>query len=390
VNWITVDCFPGQNGGQGYNPGNNGGQGYNPGNNGGQGYNPGNNGGQGFNPGSNGGQGYNPGNNGGSIQFPGYNPGGRLQGFRTPIIFAEEESEEETFAAVGALGGAKGGPLLEVEVAGSQGVTTLPAPLGRFPGRRPYRPGQDKGPLLRQPYVPGQDKGPLLRQPYVPGQDKGPLLRQPYVPGQDKGPLLRRPPAPEVYIQEPGAPGGPWDQRPLPTHLLLRPWGAQPQVEVQVEGGEGVHTLPAGLGLTQAPQLRPAPAQPSPALQVGPAQTLPSPIVWAGQPYTPGADKSPNLRAPTLALLIRPSTNLSPSIQAGLAQTLPSPIQFAEEPQSQPSPLQLARQPQARARAEVYSQPQPQPQPQPYPGLTFPYFRQSLAPPAPATIIYIF
>merc|ERR1711963_1016337 len=156
-------------GGQGYNPGSNGG--YNPGNNWGsriqprkqwgQGYNPGGNGGQGYNPG-----GYNPGDrNDDDIHFPAGNGiGGRSQ-FRTPIVFADEEesSEDEskpTFQAVGVLGGP------QASARAQQGVNILPS----FPTRLP----------ARKPYVPGQDKTPLLRGP------------------------------PQIYVQEVGAPGGPW------------------------------------------------------------------------------------------------------------------------------------------------------------------------------------
>ena len=272
---------PGNNGGQGYNPGNGGGQGYNPGNNGGQGYNPGNNGGQGYNPGNNGGQGYNPGNNGGQGYNPGgYNPGGRngdeiqfpgasngvggRSQFRTPIVFADDEDTSEegskpTFQAVGALGG----PQLSVKAEGApQGVQTLPGfPLRRFPVRRPYVPGQDKKPLLR---------------------------------GQQ-----------EVFVQEPGAPGGPWDGTTVA--LLLQPKEFNPSIQAG-----SVQTLPSPIQFAERSQfrkLRPSPVQQTqfnPQIQSGLAQTLPSTIQFA-------------------------SAQFNPQIQAGLAQTLPSPIQFADE-----------------------------------------------------------
>ena len=271
---------PGNNGGQGYNPGNNGGQGYNPGNNGGSGYNPGNNGGQGYNPGNNGGQGYNPGNNGGQGYNPGgYNPGGRngdeihfpgafngiggRSQFRTPIVFADDEDASEegskpTFQAVGALGG----PQLSMKAQGApQGVQTLPGfPLRRFPVRRPYVPGQDKKPLLR---------------------------------GQQ-----------EVFVQEPGAPGGPWDGSTVA--LLFQPKDFNPSIQTG-----SVQTLPSPIQFADTPQfrkLRPSQveAQFNPQIQSGLAQTLPSTIQFAGAQF-------------------------NPQIQAGLAQTLPSPIQFAEE-----------------------------------------------------------
>merc|ERR1712233_30772 len=159
-----------------------GGQGYNPGNNGGQGYNPGYNGGQGYNPG-----GYNPGGrNGDEIQFPGAGNGigGRSQ-FRTPIVFADDEDTSEegskaTFQPVGVLGG----PQLSVKAEGApEGVQTLPGfPSRRFPVRRPYVPGQDKKPLLG---------------------------------------------GKEVFVQQPGSPGGPWDGTTLA--LLLQPKDFNPE-----------------------------------------------------------------------------------------------------------------------------------------------------------------
>jgi len=252
------ECNSGNNGGQGYNPGNNGGQGYNPGNNGGQGYNPGNNGGQGYNPG-----GYNPGGrNGDEIHFPGNGIGGRSQ-FRTPIVFADDEDTSDegqakpSFQAVGTLGG----PQLSVKAQGApQGVQTLPGFPARLPARRPYVPGQDKRPLLR---------------------------------GQQ-----------EVFVQEPGAPGGPWDGTTVA--LLLQPKDFNPAIQAG-----SVQTLPSPIQFVETPQfrkLRPSPVQTqsNPQIQSGLAQTLPSPIQFA-------------------------KAQFNPQIQAGVAQTLPSSIQFAEE-----------------------------------------------------------
>merc|ERR1711902_300403 len=377
---------PGSNGGQGYNPGYNGGQGYNPGHGGGQGYNPGNNGGQGYNPGSNGGQGYNPGgyNPGGrnadDIHFPAGNGiGGRSQ-FRTPIGFADEEesSEDEskpTFQAVGVLGGP------EASARAQQGVNTLPS----FPTRLP----------ARKPYVPGQDKTPLLRGP------------------------------PEIYLQELGAPGGPWDGTTVA--LLLQPKDFNPTIQTGA-----VQTLPSPIQFADAqfnPQIQAGLAQtlPSPIqfakespkvlflqpvtkqlLKEGPqiqgrapgaqqgVQTLPSPIQFAGErpPYVPGSDKSPHLRP----------ASFSPQIQAGVAETLPSRgIQFADDalpylagsdkgpylrPQQEPKVIVVPgnegseRKTSLAAQAGTY----------PYPGITYPYFRKAVSPPfrASPTVIYIF
>merc|ERR1711902_8925 len=384
------------NGGQGYNPGSNGGQGYNPGYNGGQGYNPGNNGGQVYNPGSNGGQGYNPGSNGGQGYNPGgYNPGGRNDDdihfpagngicgrsqFRTPIVFAEEEesSEDEskpTFQAVGVLGGP------QASARAHQGVNTLPS----FPTRLP----------ARKPYVPGQDKTPLLRGP------------------------------PEIYLQELGAPGGPWDGTTVA--LLLQPKDFNPTIQTGA-----VQTLPSPIQFADAqfnPQIQAGLAQtlPSPIqfakespkvlflqpvtkqlLGEGPqiqgkapgaqqgVQTLPSPIQFAGErpPYVPGSNKSPHLRP----------ASFSPQIQAGVAETLPSRgIQFADDvlpylagsdkgpylrPQQEPKVIVVPGNEGSERRTSLPAQDGTYP----YPGITFPYFRKAASPPfrASPTVIYIF
>ena len=269
---------PGYNGGNsGYNPGQSqfvrltpkkpnlippeyvtGGSGYNPG----QpravklypyvnGYNPGYN--SGYNPGQpqftrltpkkpnilppedvTGGSGYNPGYSGAGIQFPGRTG---VAGYRTPIIFAEDEVEA--------------GP--QIVEAGGDGLVparTLPAQVLPSTGRTPYRPGQSKQPLLRvlseeevqellaqqlqmrlnvfDPRI--QVPGPVGSAVTLPGRsafrprqpglrvapreegavllpalsEKGGLpARPPYTPGQSKRPLLRELPVP-AGEQQPG------------------------------------------------------------------------------------------------------------------------------------------------------------------------------------------
>jgi len=172
-------------------------------------------------------------------------------------VFADEEesSEDEskpTFQAVGVLGGP------QASARAQQGVNTLPS----FPTRLP----------ARKPYVPGQDKTPLLRGP------------------------------PQIYVQEVGAPGGPWDGTTVA--LLLQPKDFNPTIQTGA-----VQTLPSPIQFAETPQFRklsPSPAQFNPQIQSGRAQTLPSPIQFADAQF-------------------------NPQIQAGLAQTLPSPIQFAKE-----------------------------------------------------------
>jgi hypothetical protein len=192
-------------------------------------------------------------------------------------VFADDEDTSEegskpTFQPVGALGG----PQLSVKAQGApQGVQTLPGfPSRRFPVRRPYVPGQDKKPLLR---------------------------------GQ------------EVFVQQPGAPGGPWDGTTVA--LLLQPKDFNPAIQTG-----SVQTLPSPIQFAETPQfrkLRPSPVQGqfNPQIQSGLAQTLPSTIQFAGAQF-------------------------SPKIQSGLAQTLPSPIQFAEE---EPKVLLLQLAPEGRA-----------------------------------------
>merc|ERR1712130_272018 len=312
--------------------------------------------------------------------FPGASDGvgGRSQ-FRTPIVFADdedtsEESSKPTFQAEGA----------------PQGVQTLPGfPLRRFPVRRPYVPGQDKKPLLR---------------------------------GQQ-----------EVFVQEPGAPGGPWDGTTVA--LLLQPKEFNPSIQAG-----SVQTLPSPIQFAERSQfrkLRPSPvqqAQFNPQIQSGLAQTLPSPIQFADeepkvlllqplrsqlltpgaqqgvqtlpspiqfadtkQPYVPGGDKTPYLRP----------SSFNPQIQAGVAQTLPSGIQFAGDarpyisgsdkgpylrPNQQPKVIVVPGKSEPTEGFEGKSSLAAVEDTYPYPGVTFPYFQRSATPPfrTSPTIIYIF
>merc|ERR1719219_2346631 len=145
---------------------------------------------------------------------------------------SDEGQAKPSFQAVGTLGG----PQLSVKAQGApQGVQTLPGFPARLPARRPYVPGQDKRPLLR---------------------------------GQQ-----------EVFVQEPGAPGEPWDGTTVA--LLLQPKDFNPAIQAG-----SVQTLPSPIQFVETPQfrkLRPSPvqAQFNPQIQSGLAQTLPSPIQFA-------------------------------------------------------------------------------------------------------------
>ena len=260
--------------------------------------------------------------------------------------------------------------------------------------------------------------------------------RRPYVPGQDKRPLLRG--QQEVFVQEPGAPGGPWDGTTVA--LLLQPKDFNPAIQAG-----SVQTLPSPIQFVETPQfrkLRPSPVQPqfNPQIQSGLAQTLPSPIQFAKEspkvlflqpvtkqllgggpqiqgrapgaqqgvqtlpspiqfagerpPYVAGSDKSPHLRP----------ASFSPQIQAGVAETLPSRgIQFADDalpylagsdkgpylrPQQQPKVIVVPGNEGSERRTSHAAQDGTYP----YPGITYPYFRKAASPPfrASPTVIYIF
>jgi hypothetical protein len=306
-------------------------------------------------------------------------------------VFADDEdTSTPTFQPVGALGG----PQLSVKAQGApQGVQTLPGfPSRRFPVRRPYVPGQDKKPLLR---------------------------------GQ------------EVFVQQQGAPGGPWDGTTVA--LLLQPKDFNPAIQTG-----SVQTLPSPIQFAETPEfrkLRPSPvqaqfnpqiqsglaqtlpstiqfaeAQFNPQIQSGLAQTLPSPIQFAEeepkvvllqlapgiqplpslvqfastrQKYVPGGDKTP---------FLRPTSSRVPQIEAGVAQTLPSGIQFAGDaqpymggsdkgpylrPQQQPKVIVVPGKSEPSEGSNFAY---------PYPGLTYPYNLRSTTPPfrPSPTIIYIF
>merc|ERR1712110_946777 len=178
-------------------------------------------------------------------------------------------------------------------------------------------------------------------------------VRRPYVPGQDKKPLLR---GEEVFVQQPGAPGGPWDGTTVV--LLLQPKDFNPAIQTG-----SVQTLPSPIQFAETPQfrkLRPSPVQGqfNPQIQSGLAQTLPSTIQFAGAQF-------------------------NPQIQSGVAQTLPSGIQFAGDAQ-QPKVIVVAGKSEP---SEGFAD-----QSNPYPGLAYPYNQRSTTPPfrPSPTIIYIF
>ena len=410
-----------QNGGSGYNAGDqhNGGSGYNAGDqqNGGSGYNAGDqpNGGSGYNSGDqqNGGSGFNAGdqqNNQFNPQIPdfipdesitnsgssGFNsgrdnslslgsarpnsrpdPSGRpdahpninsgfnpavpgLSGFRTPIIFAEEEEEDQS----------------EGEMEEEQPVILLQS----YPGYYPLIQALPSG-LVSASTLPAG-----VKAPYVPGTNKQQYVRG--VQRQSFYPLIQRP-------------GGFVGAQTLPAQIVF----AGEEKEDYVPGSNKQQYL---RGRFSSPQYVPLLKTSNP-LTGGSAETLPSPIVFAPAekaPYVPGTNKQQYLRGrqtkPALQPEYRPLVHLQTadsvpvqSLPAGLvfperaayvpgaskeqylrnnvaAQTLPSPITFASEeepdnfvlltPRRVTRPAPAARQPFLRAAEED--------QPTVYPGVS--------------------
>jgi len=398
--------FPGGRGGSGYNPGveeDMSDSGFNPGysqdsgshegsnrpdsKTGNSGFNPGS---SGYNPGSHegssrpdsktGNSGFNPGNGGFNPGNGGFNPGSPgSSGFKTPIVFAEDEEVVDTKKS------------------------SLP----------PYQPGGDKTPYLRgtpdnnmasslPPYQPGGDKTPYLRgtpsddqprfyllqqlpynplisteaegqfisastlpspiqfavadQPYVPGGNKQQYLRGdsevvaveaavanfpvavattgPYVPGGNKQQYLR---GRQTAVAGPYVPGGNKQQYLRNSAKQTRPVDSSVipllTAENPLFGQQTAQTLPSPIvfapaAMTNTPQTKPFLPQTQqnfvPLIRLGNgAQTLPSPIVFdeakQTKPFNPQ------------------SQNFVPLIRLGNgAQTLPSPIVFDDTRQTRP------------------------------------------------------
>merc|ERR1712012_935999 len=259
----------------GFNPGsNNGNDGFNPGYSSGSESNrpDSNTGNTGYNPGAN--NGFNPGQNNG------FNPGRPgAAGFRTPIIFAEDEAVENN--------------------------SSLP----------PYQPGGDKRPYLRGDATDDDDdeagvvvlqgvpnvpiiqtaNGNIVPATSLPNQIQyaaSPGLR-PYIPGGNKQQYLR---------------GRQVSAGVLPVFTADQP----------LEDAASAGTLPGALVFAPSAGLPPyvpgtnkqqylrsrqqtRPFQYVPLITAGAAQTLPSPIVFADDdalpPYQPGANKQQYLRS---------------------------------------------------------------------------------------------
>ena len=274
----------------GFNPGsNNGNDGFNPGYSSGSESNrpDSNTGNSGYNPGAN--NGFNPGQNNG------FNPGRPgAAGFRTPIIFAEDEEvenksslppyqpggdkrpylrgdatdDDDDEAGVVVLQGVPYVPIIQTANGNFVPATSLPNQIqyAASPGLRPYIPGGNKQQYLRGRQVsagvlPVFTADNPLEDAASAGTLPGALVfapsagLPPYVPGTNKQQYLR-------------------------SRQQSRPWlGSQQQTR---------------------------PVQYVPLITAGAAQTLPSPIVFADDdalpPYQPGANKQPYLRSPASAV----------------------------------------------------------------------------------------
>ena len=351
-----------QNGGSGYNAGDqqNGESGYNAGNqqNGGSGYNAGNQEENNFNPHipdfipdesitGGGNSGFNPGRDnsltlgsrrpnsrpdpsGRPDAHPntnsGFNPGAAglgVSGFRTPIVFADEEEvqsvgEEEEGPRVVLLQSYPGYyPLLQTLPSGLVSATTLPA------GVREQQYVRGVYPVVGLQTLPSQ----ILfeeeeREEYVPGTDKQQYLRgrqtlpspvvftpaeeAPYVPGANKQQYLRGPQRGPQYVP------------------LIK--ASNPQTGISVETLPGpivfapADKAPYVPGTNKQQYLRGRQTRPFSGGEYRPLVEVEGDSVFAGgarAPYVPGTNKQQYLR-----------NNVA-------AQTLPSPITFASEEESE-------------------------------------------------------
>ena len=258
-----------------------------------------------FNPGR--GNNFHPGSGRPSSQVnsnSGFNPGNLgFSGFRTPIVFADEEEEEveEEVQSVGEerevgprfvllqTSPADYYPLLQTLPAGLVPATSLPA----------YLPGGNKQQYARAP-------AGLLGVNTLPGQIVfAAEEKAAYVPGTNKQQYLRggRPSQPQyVPLIRPSNPltGNSVGVESLPSPIVFAPAEAAAYVPGtnKQQYLRGRQTKPFNEPESR-PEYRP---EYRPVIEVSgsgslvPAQTLPGGLVFA--PYVPGGDKQPYLRAP--------------------------------------------------------------------------------------------
>ena len=343
---------------------------------GGSGFNPGRTGGSGFNPGNNANNGFNPGSPGSAA--PGFG------GFKTPIIFAEdnevdedekkikpvEEAEEEEVRVI-LLQQVPFFPRLETSPGNSFiAAQTLPSGV-QFAGvpTGPYVPGTNKQQYLRgrQQTRPAQGvqtfpapiitphTRPFPRRPAP--ADSAPVsadstlvslltAANPVTGGATAqtlpSPIVFAPSERELYV-----PGTNKQQYLRGPDKQTKPFPAEEQTEVQyvpliqVRSNVPVQTLPSQIVFEEGyvpgsnkqqyvrggPQTKPFIAQYAPLIKTGVAQTLPSPITFE-EGYVPGSNKLQYTKGGPQTKPFNPQ--FVPLIKAGVAQTLPSPITFNE------------------------------------------------------------
>ena len=352
---------PGGMGASGFNPGksallkpsnrpdsNTGGSGFNPGRTGDSGFNPGSNQNTGFNPGSNQNNGFNPGSPGSGA--PGFG------GFRTPIIFADDNEVEENAKPASSLPPYMAGGDKRPFLRGEQEV-------------RPEEEEDEVRVVLLQPvaFNPQLETSPgnsfIAAQTLPSGVQFAGVPTGPYVPGTNKQQYLRgrqQTDRPAQGIQTFPAPimtphTRPFPRRPVPVSSADSALVSLLTAANPLTGGATAQTLPGEIVFAATSERKPyvpgtnkqqylrggqkqtkpftaeeTDVQYVPLIQVRanlPVQTLPSDIVF-DEGYVSGSNKQQFVKGgpqtkPFLA-------QYAPLIRAGVAQSLPSPIAFEE------------------------------------------------------------
>merc|ERR1712038_1008098 len=283
----------------------------------------------------------------------GFNPGTLgFSGFRTPIVFAEDEEEEEVeVQSVGEE--SEDGPrviLLQSYPAGYYPlIQTLPAgfvPASTLPARasKPYQPGGDKQQYARGTFI--QSVQTLPSEIVFAGEEMAP-----YVPGSNKQQYLRggRPAQPQyVPLIRASNPltGSSVGVSSLPSPIVFAPAEPAASPSSYVPGTNkqqylrGRQTKPFNDPEYNRPLIEVS--GPDSAVQ---AQTLPGGLVFAAYderaPYVPGGNKQPYMRdGPP-----RPTIAAPPSLAGEERFVLLTPRR-----ETRPAPV--ARQPFLRAREE--------------------------------------
>ena len=286
----------------------------------------------------------------------GFNPGTLgFSGFRTPIVFAEDEEEEEEEVQVQSVGEeSEEGPrviLLQSYPAGYYPlIQTLPAgfvPASTLPARanKPYIPGSNKQQYARGPFIQGVQT--LPSEIVFAGDEKAA-----YVPGSNKQQYLRggRPVQPQyVPLIRASNPltGSSIGVSSLPSPIVFAP--AEPAASSSSSYVPGTNKQQYLRGRQTKPGNDPEYNRPlievSASGSAVPAQTLPGGLVFAAYDeraaYVPGGNKQPYLREGPP----RPTIAAPPSLAGSERFVLLTPRREAR-------PAPVARQPFLRARQE--------------------------------------